>query len=271
MKKTFFAHIKRAVALAFIGAGTLALSACYYNGDADAEASPASPDGLFQWERPSAGDDIAIIHTNHGDISIRFFPEAAPLAVENFLTHARNGFYDDTIFHRVIEGFMLQGGDPTGTGAGGESIWGEDFEDEFDTRLLHVRGALSMANRGPNTNSSQFFIIQSDSMDVFAEMQFAEILATIEEEDPLVYHIFTQEEVPLSQVFSPELIRFYMENGGTPHLDFVHTVFGHVFEGMDVVDAIAQVPVDFGNAVDAQPSSPIEPVIILGITVTTYN
>ena len=112
----------------------------------------------FQTEKPAKGEEIAVMHTNMGDISIRFFPEAAPKAVENFKTHAKNGYYDGLTFHRVIADFMIQGGDPNGTGTGGESIWGGKFEDEFDQKLLNITGALSMANSGPDTNGSQFFI-----------------------------------------------------------------------------------------------------------------
>ncbi|RUP43816.1 peptidyl-prolyl cis-trans isomerase [Jimgerdemannia flammicorona] len=101
----------------------------------------------------------AILRTTAGDIHLRLFPEYAPKAVENFVTHARNGYYDGLIFHRVIKGFMLQTGDPLGDGTGGESIWGNDFEDEFNRDLRHDRPyTVSLANAGPNTNGSQFFI-----------------------------------------------------------------------------------------------------------------
>lgn len=100
----------------------------------------------------------AILHTTLGDIHLRLFPSAAPKAVENFVTHARNGYYNNTIFHRVIRKFMIQGGDPQGDGTGGESIWGGEFEDEFSTLKHDKPYTLSMANAGPNTNGSQFFI-----------------------------------------------------------------------------------------------------------------
>jgi peptidylprolyl isomerase domain and WD repeat-containing protein 1 len=93
-----------------------------------------------------------------GDIHLRLFPSAAPKTVENFVTHARNGYYNNTIFHRVIKKFMIQGGDPLGDGTGGESIWGGEFEDEFSTLRHDKPYTLSMANAGPNTNASQFFI-----------------------------------------------------------------------------------------------------------------
>jgi cyclophilin family peptidyl-prolyl cis-trans isomerase len=97
----------------------------------------------------------AILHTNHGDIAVDLFADDAPKTVENFVKLARDGFYDGVIFHRVIRDFMIQGGDPTGTGSGGP---GYTFEDEFNDRKV-VRGALAMANAGPNTNGSQFFIV----------------------------------------------------------------------------------------------------------------
>ena len=102
---------------------------------------------------------VAVINTNMGTIEIELFADKTPKTVENFVGLANKGFYDGIIFHRVIADFMLQGGDPTGTGRGGESLWGKSFEDEFVSELRHdVPGILSMANSGPNTNGSQFFI-----------------------------------------------------------------------------------------------------------------
>eukprot|EP00004_Rigifila_ramosa_P025398 TRINITY_DN7596_c0_g1_i1.p1 TRINITY_DN7596_c0_g1~~TRINITY_DN7596_c0_g1_i1.p1 ORF type:complete len:597 (+),score=169.54 TRINITY_DN7596_c0_g1_i1:179-1792(+) len=135
----------------------------------DAEVSGVSRD-VFN-ERPSREEAeavqpqqyevgrIAILHTNQGDIHIKLFPDECPKTVENFVTHARNGYYNGTIFHRVIKQFMIQGGDPEGNGTGGESIWGGEFIDEFHRNLRHDRPfTVSMANAGPNTNGSQFFI-----------------------------------------------------------------------------------------------------------------
>lgn len=158
------------------------------------------------------GEILVRMNTTMGSIDIKLFPEQAPKTVENFVTHAKNGYYDGTIFHRVINGFMIQGGDPLGSGFGGESIYGAPFEDEFHEGLYNLRGALSMANAGPNTNGSQFFIVQAkDAMGI-------------------------QPGTP------DEIVAAYEEHGGTPHLDGAHTVFGQVVEGMDVVDAIAAVP-----------------------------
>jgi peptidyl-prolyl cis-trans isomerase B (cyclophilin B) len=101
----------------------------------------------------------AVLHTNNGDITIELFDEEAPKTVENFTKLATDKFYDGVIFHRVIKDFMIQGGDPTGTGRGGP---GYTFEDEFNDHKI-VRGALAMANAGPNTNGSQFFIVTTDA------------------------------------------------------------------------------------------------------------
>ena len=187
------------------------------------------------------GDTVAVMKTTMGEIKILLFPEAAPKAVENFTTHAKNGYYNGIIFHRVIPDFMIQGGDPTGTGRGGESIWGRSFEDEFSVDYHNIRGALSMANAGPSTNGSQFFIVQAKEVDA---------------------GLLSQMEQLADRGFPTECVEDYKALGGTPWLDFKHTVFGQVVEGMDVVDAIATVKTGFGD-------KPLEDVVILGIDVET--
>ena len=157
-----------------------------------------------------------IMQTNKGDIHISLFPEVAPKAVENFLALAEKGYYNGVIFHRVIEDFMIQGGDPTGTGMGGASIYGETFEDEFSMELFNLKGALSMANAGPGTNGSQFFIVHASEVPGSADQM-------------------------KKGGWPEEIAEAYVEKGGTPHLDQKHTVFGQVIEGMDVVDKIAKV------------------------------
>lgn len=151
-----------------------------------------------------------------GDITVQLYPEFAPKTVKNFLELAKNGYYDNVIFHRVIPDFMIQGGDPTGTGMGGESIYGDKFEDEFSPELFNIRGALSMANAGPNTNGSQFFIVNNQNVP-------ANMINQMEEAG-----------------YPSEVVDAYRE-GGTPWLDFRHTVFGHVITGMEIVDKIAAV------------------------------
>ena len=162
---------------------------------------------------------IAILNTSLGIIKIKLFEKQAPMTVENFIRLSEKGYYDKTIFHRVISDFMIQGGDPKGDGTGGSSIWGHPFEDEFSNKVFNLRGALSMANSGPNTNGSQFFIVQNKNM----TKRF------IREMEPAGY--------------PKEIIKAYKQ-GGTPWLDGRHTVFGQVVSGMDVVDKIAKVKKD---------------------------
>ena len=199
------------------------------------------PDALAnQIAPPASGEQFAIMHTNFGEIHLRLFPDKAPLAVENFVTHARDGFFDGVVFHRVIDGFMLQGGDPTGTGMGGESIWGRPFGDELSPNLRHIRGALSMANAGPDTNGSQFFIVQNNSLDPQSIQHFEAIMEI--RNDPSE----DDENYTWGELFATEFefVAHYLQHGGAPHLDAGHTVFGQVFIGMDVVDAIAATPTD---------------------------
>ena len=193
----------------------------------------------LQLEAVKSGDIVAVMHTNMGDIEIKLFPEQAPKTVENFTTHAKNDYYNGIIFHRVIKDFMIQGGDPTGTGMGGESIWGRSFKDEFTPELHNLRGALCMANAGPNTNGSQFFIVQANEVPA---------------------NMLSQMKDLADNGFPPEITEAYAKMGGTPWLDFRHTVFGQVINGMDVVDAIANVEV---GAAD----KPVNDVVILGIDI----
>lgn len=107
----------------------------------------------------ASNNPIVIFETTQGTITLELFPRVAPKAVENFLGHVKNGYYDGIVFHRIIKNFMIQGGDPTGTGRGGESIWNKPFEDEFSPNVVfNKKGFLAMANSGPRTNGSQFFI-----------------------------------------------------------------------------------------------------------------
>ena len=193
----------------------------------------------IQLSMPQKGDTLAVMHTNMGDIKIKLFPEKAPKTVENFVTHSKNGYYNGLKFHRVINDFMIQGGDPRGNGTGGESIWGGSFSDEFDPELHNLRGALSMANSGPDTNGSQFFIVQAREV----PSNMLEQMRDLEDNG-----------------FPADITAAYEALGGTPWLDFRHTVFGQVTEGMDVVDAIA--------AVETVNDVPRSDVIIESIEVT---
>ncbi|MDB1683943.1 peptidylprolyl isomerase [Enterococcus durans] len=178
----------------------------------------------------------AVIKTNRGEITVQLFPELAPKTVKNFIELAKKGYYDGVIFHRVIPDFMIQGGDPTGTGMGGESIYGESFEDEFSRELFNLRGALSMANSGPNTNGSQFFIVNNENVP-------ANMVGQLE-----------------GAGFPAEIIEAY-KKGGTPWLDFRHTVFGHVVDGMNTVDEIA-------NAQRGPQDRPVHDVVIETIEIS---
>ena len=194
-----------------------------------------------QMALPEDGEEIAILHIKgFGDVKVKFFKEVAPKAVENFVTHAKEGYYDGLTFHRVINEFMIQGGDPEGTGMGGESIWGQGFGTELDYSLVPYRGSLCMAMSSiPNSIGSQFFITQANYS-----------------EDMAAY---------LQQGGYPEgLIEEYREYGGYLSLYLQYTVFGQVFEGIEVVDKVAEVQTDNND-------KPLEDVIIQSIEVTTYK
>ena len=162
----------------------------------------------------------ATIKTNLGEIKIQLFEKQAPKTVNNFVQLAEKGYYDGVTFHRVIPDFMIQGGDPPGTGRGGKSIYGKAFEDEFSDQLFNFTGALSMANAGPNTNGSQFFIVSNEH-----------VPANMIEQMKVVG-------------YPQEIIDHYAKVGGTPWLDHRHTVFGQVITGMDVVKKISQAKRD---------------------------
>ncbi|QVI35386.1 peptidylprolyl isomerase [Lacticaseibacillus chiayiensis] len=177
----------------------------------------------------------AIVKTSEGEFEIALFPEQAPKTVENFIGLAKKNYYDGVIFHRVIEDFMIQGGDPTGTGMGGESLWGKPFADEFSNQLFNLKGALSMANAGPNTNGSQFFIVTNSHLDPSMKAQ-------------------------LSEAGFPKPIIDAYQQGGTPWLDHRHTVFGQVLSGMSVVEKISKVKTGAND-------KPVEPVTINELTI----
>lgn len=205
--------------------------------------SNVSGASLFQLEPPQPGEEICIMHTTAGVIKIRLFPDLVPLTVENFKGLAMEGFYDCVYFHRTIYDFVIQGGNPENRGCDkpgepGRSFWGEEpFADEFSRDLRHFYGALSMANAGPTTNTCQFFIVQRKS---------------IWEND--------LEVIPLPK----NVEKVYDAIGGCPHLDHRHSVFGQVFEGMDVVDAIAAQELD-------EKGLPINPTMILSIEFVPYH
>lgn len=189
-------------------------------------ASKLTKEALNELDLPQleneVDDEEAVIEivTSKGTIKAKLFPEYAPKAVENFITHAKNGYYNNTTFHRVIDEFMIQGGDPKGDGTGGESIWNENFAPEISPNLYHIRGALAMARTSGDvkekTQSSQFYIVENDK----------------DMSDGLLNTSY------------PQAIIDAYRNGGTPDLDKQYAVFGQVIEGMDVVDAIGAMETD---------------------------
>ncbi|GAA3008793.1 peptidylprolyl isomerase [Tetragenococcus solitarius] len=189
-------------------------------------------------KKPKDSEDVIEMKTSMGTITIKLFPKIAPKAVKNFIGLAKDGYYDGTTFHRVVEDFMIQGGDPKNDGTGGKSIWDKGFEIEPSNQLYHLRGALSMA-RGQETNSqkSQFFIVQNN------------------------------EDVSdgLAIQFTPEKIIEAYKKGGAPQLDGDYTVFGQVIEGIDVVDKIAAAKVK--ESTSGEKSAPEDPVKITEITI----
>lgn len=222
-------------------------------------------DELPQLEGVQKGDTIATIHTTKGDIKVWFFPEYAPKAVENFVTHAKEGYYNNVTFHRVIEDFMIQSGDPTGTGTGGESIWGEDFEVEPSFKLRQFRGALCMAKTSdPVSIGSQFYIVQNHNLTDDIKSSLEQLKSNLDEE----YY----DGLTVGETIWPEaVIDEYIKDGGAPAIDLQYTVFGQVYEGMDVVDAIATGEKQPVSDSSETPSKLVEDVIITSIDVGTYE
>ena len=240
----------------------------------------------FQLEKPKVGEKAAVLSTNYGDIYIRLFPEIAPKAVQNFIGLIEKGYYNGLIFHRVINNFMIQGGDPTGTGSGGESIWGKGkpFEDEFCSELLNLRYSLAMANNGVNRNGSQFFINQAPASE-FSRVNYD--AATKKQQMEHYYNqykaqygaSFTQYYPTLDSYIEAnggiveipdEVFDLYEQQGGNIHLDGAwrtsggHTVFGQVYKGMDVVDKIAGVETDSND-------KPVKNVVIESAKIITVS
>ena len=199
------------------------------------------PAEFSQLGEPEVGETIAIIHIKDlGDIFMKFFYEDSPLAVENFVTLAANGYYDGLTFHRVIEDFMAQTGDPTGTGNGGESIWGEPFKNEYSDRLAHINGSVGMARtEALDTNGSQFFI--NNNNDITWSDAYLEAY-----------------EVP------QEWWDAYKVGGGNPHLQDLYTVFGQVYDGQDVLDAVCGAETDGKD-------KPVQDIVIESIEITQYT
>ena len=214
-----------------------------------------------QLEEPEKGEEIAVLTTNKGVIKIKLCPEEAPKAVENFKGLVNEGYYDGLTFHRVINDFMIQGGDPNGDGTGGESIWGGKFEDEYNGDMYHFRGALAYANSGMDTNGSQFYIVQSPTVQ---EGYFEYVDEVVKQygDSEILYDSNSGKIVRTN--YSDKAKEEYNSLGGTPYLDFGYTVFGQVIEGMDVVDAIAAVETDEND-------KPTEDIVIEKAEIVKYE
>lgn len=201
---------------------------------------------LLQFSTPEPGDEIVVINTSEGTLKVMLFPEAAPKAVENFVTHARDGYYNGLKFYKVQKNKCLYTGDPKGDGTGGESVFKDadgriaPFEDEYSADLWHFNGALSMVNDGKeDNNDSRFCFVQSTSVS-------ADMLAQMKEIG-----------------FPAGVVLKYSGVGGAPWLDTKQVVFAQVYEGLDVLDKIAAVQTDENGV-------PKENVIIISMTVETY-
>ena len=231
----------------------LAVSMLLLSGCGDAAESSATEgtgeesSALLQFELPEQGDEIVVIHTSKGTLKVMLFPEIAPKAVENFVTHAKEGYYNGLKFYQIKPDKCLYTGDPTGNGTGGESIFQDEdgrsvpFEDEYSMDLWHFNGALSMVNDGKeDNNNSRFCFVQSSnvSADMLLEMK--------------------------NIGFPSDVILKYAGVGGAPWLDTKQVVFAQVFEGLDVLDAIAAVEVDENGV-------PKENVLITSMSVETYQ
>ena len=258
LKKIATAALMFVALFSFVGCGKM-------NEKNQANAKPVG----YQLEKPAQGEEIARVKTNLGEFKIRFFPESAPKTVENFKTLAKNGYYNNLIFHRIIKDFMIQGGDPTGTGTGGESIWHKDFEDEFSGDLFNITGSLSMANRGPNTNGSQFFINDQNPSNFRGWERFEQAYQAYKS-NPTAFTKAYGGTIDMSKI-TDEIKKLYQDNGGNPNLDGYcntskkgHTVFGQVFEGMDIIHKISEVETDGSD-------KPINPVVIESISFEVYS
>ena len=215
--------------------------------DAEQVTEPATAENvdIANFTPPEKGDTIITMNVkDYGTVKFRLFPEYADKGVENFVELAKKGYYDGLKFHRVIKDFMVQGGDPLGTGTGGESFWGGKFDGGTDPHLIHVAGALAYANSGgTSTDGSQFYVVTG---------------SVPTDED---FEYYKQN----GMVFSENASALYKKVGGAPWLDGSYTVFGQVIDGLDVIFKIQNVSVDENS------SMPYKDVIMESVTVDEYN
>lgn len=204
---------------------------------------------ILNFKQPEIDEEIVVIKVkDYGTIKIKLFEDECPKGVENFKRLiSEKSYYDNVIFHRVIQDFVIQAGDPNGNGTGGESIWGEGFEREFNAGLRHFVGAVAYAtNSVDHLNKSQFYIVCQDNGSEYNESYFN----------------MTQDTYGI--VFPHNVREKYQEVGGTPYLDGNYEVFGQVFEGLDVVMAISETETDNND-------KPYDDIVIESATIEKYD
>ncbi|MDD7185289.1 MAG: peptidylprolyl isomerase [Oscillospiraceae bacterium] len=216
----------------------------------DSQSSSVSADlqagEYVNFTAPEKGEQIVIMTIKDmGDIKIKLFPELAPTGVKNFVELAKQGYYDELIFHRVISNFMIQGGDPKGNGTGGSPAEGITFEaGDASPYLTHVSGAVAYANSGSTaTNGSQFYIVTGEKYDE---------------------NTLSQMEQAYGKTYSDSFKKMYSEIGGAPWLDGSYTIFGQVFDGLDIVYKIQNVATDASD-------KPYDAVTIESVKVAEYD
>lgn len=249
MKKKFLAVILCAMMVSTAAAGCgkkteLDGSSGSESSSAEEQTPPENVD-IANYTAPQKGDKIIEMDIrDYGTVKFRLFPEYADKGVENFIGLAEDGYYDGLTFHRVIKDFMIQGGDPLGDGTGGKSLWGSTFDGGTDSHLIHAAGAVAYANSsGTDTNTSQFYIVTGDRS---IDDEYFAMLSSNKCE------------------FSDNAKAFYKESGGFPFLDGKYTVFGQVFDGLDI---IFKIQYQATNASD----KPLNDVIVDKVRVTEYN
>lgn len=202
--------------------------------------------GVRNFEPPVRGEEIAVLKIrDYGEVKIRLFPEETAKGTENFKKLVQSGFYDELIFHRVVDGFVIQGGDPKGNGTGGVDAWGssEGFEQTISDHLCHVTGAVAYAIGSDKLNKSQFYIVTGQELDT---------------------DYFKQLRTQYDKTFAPAIEELYLKTGGQPYLDGGYEIFGQVIEGLEYCQAIQKVAVD-------QNEKPKSAVVIEKAEITEYD
>jgi len=249
-------------------ASSLSMTGCKGNSTVDSSSTKADKSNeeavIKNFEMPEIGEKIAVIKVkDYGEIKIKLFAEeakaAAPVpeknAVDNFIGLADKGYYDELIFHRIIPNFMIQGGDPKGDGTGGNSTWGGEFDGGLPEGLYHFSGAVAYANsNGTSTDGSQFYIVDTPADKVYYGGHYDESGAL------QYYNSFEEANIDLPQNVKDK----YLEVGGVPLLDGNYTVFGQVFEGLDIVRNISTVEVDEND-------KPLKQVQMESVTIEEYK